>query len=202
MIDFRKLMSPEAVARMDAETREIERLWVLDDRWLAREILQLARKAREFFPDQLGDYARVEKTTYSTVFVWDLIPEISARLGETQFMLGERSAEFRAASADELRGWASSIMNWLGRFDQSEVPLVRGFHVWDLLSHSFVNGNPVIFALDRVAPPTNESKDWCARHMREISQTRGFAPTSAWSPELNGPTPQRDDDFELPAMKF
>lgn len=185
MIDFRKMLSPETLARMDAKRAEIGRLYALGDRWLAEEILKHARLVRQIYPDRLGQDAHVNRSSYSTAYVWNVVPEIAARLGATHFLAGERSEEFRMLSSDALRDWVGGAMPWVGSLPMAQKDLVRGFHPWDLLTTEFVNGNPVVFALDRVAPPSDESKDWCARHMREIARNRGFEPVSGWHPWFN-----------------
>ena len=61
----------------------------------------------------------------------------------------------------------------------------------DVLFHNSCNGNPVIFGLDRLVPPTPESQDHIAREMMAVSERRGHEPTPTWHPELQE-TPARD----------
>lgn len=197
-VDFRKFLSPKALARLDARHAEIERLYGLGDRWLARELVGLARRVRDIYPDDLGQAQHLRGGTYDTTYVWDLIPEIAARLGHQDFVTGERSAEIRALDGKDLRDWVGMTMQWLSHRPEKDEHLARGVHPWDLLTTTFVNGNPVVIALDRVAPPTPESDDWCARHMREIARYRGFEDVSAWFPEFNS-RPAACEAAEAPA---
>jgi len=192
-VDFRKFLSPEALARLDARRAEIERLYGLGDRWLARELVGLARRVRDIYPDDLGQAQHLRGGTYDTTYVWDLILEIAARLGHQDFVPGERRAEIRALDGKELREWVGTTMKWLSSRPEEDPHLQRGIHPWDLLTTTFVNGNPVVFALDRVAPPTPASEDWCAIHMREIARYRGFGEVAAWFPGFNERRPKAEE---------
>lgn len=180
MVDFNKLLSPELRAKIASETAEIQRMWGLPDRFLAADLLRKARAARDLYPEH---FARGEYDTYSTSLVWDVVPEVAYRMGATDVRRDERRADVRACDVDELREWLGNCLNW--------APLIREAHdaagadPWLMLARSPQQGNPVLFALDRICAPDMDSKDRGARLVREISRVRGFEETSAWHPGLD-----------------
>ncbi|NTF16982.1 hypothetical protein G6L37_00885 [Agrobacterium rubi] len=183
MVDFRKLMSPELRARSDAERVEMIRLWRLPDRFLAADLLRKVRSAREMYPKVLGRDLD-GYSSYETSFAWDVVPEVAARLGETDFLASERKSEVRACSDVELRDWVGSCLKHMGMIREAWIEKDPLINPWLMLTHSIPNGNPVLFAMDRVSAPTMESTDWGAAHVREIARHRGFEGISAWSPML------------------
>lgn len=183
MVNFRKLLSPEAIERLNAERAELIRMWRLPDRFLAADLLRKARAARAAYPSVLGLDPN-GWSTYEKTFVWDVVPEVAARLGETDFDPNERKAEVRGCSDVELRDWVGISLNNMGMIREAWLDKNPVINPWILLTHSIANGNPVLFAVDRVSPPTADSKDWGATHVREIARSRGFGGVSAWSPML------------------
>lgn len=182
MVNFTKLLSPETRARGAAEREELMRMWRLPDRFLAADLLRKAREARTLYP-VLQDHGP-DRSTYETTFVWDVIPEIAARLGETSFQFLERKSEVRACTDIELRQWLGLSLKHMGMLREAWLDKDRMVNPWLMLTHSIPNGNPVLFAMDRICPPTMDSDDWGARHVREIARNRGFEGISAWSPMM------------------
>lgn len=46
------------------------------------------------------------------------------------------------------------------------------------------NGNPVVFALDHLVPPSHD--DWAANHLKDIARHRGINDCNGtWSPAMN-----------------
>lgn len=181
MVDFRKFMSPEQIARSDAERAEILRMWSLPDRFLAADLLRKVRVARNAYPVLNMDY---RGSTYETTFAWDVVPEVAARLGAAEFLPNERKSEVRQCSDKELRDWVGLSLKHMGMIREAWLERDDRANPWLMLTHSLPNGNPVAFAMDRVCPPTLESRDWSAVHVREVARHRGFDGVSAWSPML------------------
>ena len=197
MVDFRKLMSPGALERCDAERAELIRMWRLPDRFLAADLLRKVRAARAMYPEVLA--LDPNGSTYERSFGWDVVPEVAARLGETEFHPNERRSEVRGCTDSELREWLGLSLNHMGMIRKAWLDKDPIVNPWLMLTHSIPNGNPVLFAMDRVCQPTLESRDWGAVHMREIARNRGFGDVSAWSPMLQNyerreaPTWMRDE---------
>jgi hypothetical protein len=189
---FPKTLAPEVLQRIRLKVRrtadEIARLHALPDRWLAEELLRLARGLRRDFPARLRDPHGV---VYDANFVWQVVPEAAKRLGATRLLPNEAvspsvvtlsGAEFRALVGAYLRN--VSIGRW-SEADGSDAPTAG-----ETLCHCVANGNPVAFAADRIcqAPEAGaDRQDWVARHVREISRARGHEETPYWSPELQKP---------------
>jgi len=183
--NFATVLTPRQRARNEAFQREIERLFGLPDRWLAEELLRLARSCRRQYPNLLGDPCGV---VYDPNFVWHLVPEVAKRLGANHLEPNE-GIRYAGISAPELRQCTGiylqnvAIAEWdRARFEQ-ERP-----NAAEILCHQVQNGNPVAFAVDRIcaAPAAGEDRDdLTARLMREISRVRGFEPTPHWSPMLS-----------------
>lgn len=210
MVDFRKWMSPEARERSDAEKAELLRLWELPDRFLAEDLLRKVRAARSMYPHKFALHPE-GWSTYETTFVWDVVPEVAARLGAVDFQPNERKSEVRGCSDEELRDWVGLSLKCMGMIREAWIDKVPLVNPWLILSHSIPNGNPVLFGLDRVCPPTLESLDWGAVHVREIARNRGFGEVSAWSPmlqeyEMRGASTwmrdREDPEEDVPAMRM
>lgn len=195
-------LSPELRAMIAAEREEVMRMWSLPDRFLAEELLRKCRRVREAYPKY---FHREPGTmgTHTTSFVWELIPEIAFRLGARNFVGQERSrADVRAADGVRLRHWLGHALNGMPEIreawqDAHDDP--QRANPWQVLTRECQNGNPVVFALDRVSPPLAKSDDLPARLLREVSWNRGFDPVSAWSPGLQeyGHLRSNDDEEEV-----
>jgi len=192
ILEFSRLLSPAQLKRLAATRVEMERIYRLSDRWLAEELLRLARRAREEHPDKL---ACPDVMTYEASFVWDLVPEVAKRLGASTFRREEaRDWQMRDADVVELREIAgvfllnSSLGRWIDH--KAEKPSAV-----ELLGHEVANGNPVAMALDRMcqAPARgNDRDDYVARQVREVSRRRGFEETAEWSPVLQNWEKERE----------
>lgn len=181
-MDFSTLLTSAQVKRLAATRAEMERLYRLSDRWLAEELLRLARRARDEHAEKLGC---PNAMTYEASFVWDLAPEVAKRLGATTFRAEEaRDWQMREADNAELREIAGAFFSnaSLGRWidHKAETPSAV-----ELLGHEVANGNPVAMGLDRIcrAPERGcDRHDYVARQIREVSRRRGFDETAEWSP--------------------
>ncbi len=181
------LLTPEHreyIARMNERIAELYRF---DDLALGQELLKLASEARTLYPERLakGDQGH---GTYTTSLFWDVVPEIAKRLGVT--VLGQTIREdVRNASDHELRNWVGQCIanaGWspiTGNHNIKDQPLCP----WELLTHEACNGNPLAFAIDRIAPVVEfDRNDVLARSIREVSSVRGFEPPFLkWAPEMD-----------------
>jgi len=196
--DFTNLIRPERREafrrRLDAERREMARLYALPDRWLAQELLRLAREIRANVPGLARPDG--QGSGYNSFALWQLVPEIARRLGAP---LGPHEAtdyDLKTASPKELRRAAGYAFNWIDRDylkpakkDEADLCPVG------VLFHGIANGSPIAMALDRIAPPGPEADDYVARHVREISRARGHEVVSSWHPGLQDmPEPAADMD--------
>ena len=183
--DFKTMLTEALNDQINATSRTMERLFHLSDRFLARELLRLAREARTMV--QAHDHHMRDPfgITYDVSFLWHVIPEIAARLGETAFEANERATgDAVGRCGGDIRGWASSYLHnvGLGRrygYDQKPVP-----NACLILTHDCCNGNPVAMAIDRIQTPDRDSTDWMACHMREVGRYRfgAHAEWNAWTP--------------------
>jgi hypothetical protein len=194
-------LSPELKAAVAAERDEVMRLWSLPDRFLAEDLLRKVRWVREAYPSHFHRQPGA-MGNYTTSFVWELVPEIAYRLGARSFGPQERTrADVRAADGVRLRHWLGHSLNGMPEIRDAWNHLEGAANPWHVLTRECQNGNPVVFALDRIAPPFDDSDDLPARLLREVSWHRGFEPVSAWSPELQNyvsaaALPSFDDEEE------
>lgn len=193
---IRDLLTPQQRLRLDRTRDELARIHGLPDRWLAEELLRLARATRQAHPDKLADPHGV---TYEPNFVWQVVPEVARRLGATRLLPNEAtSADVKTVSDAELRRMVGVYLQntVLDRWDLKKDSDTPG--PGEILGHNLANGNPVAMAADRLAPAPeagHDRDDWIARHTREISRRRGHEETPYWSPELQGsPAPGPEED--------
>jgi hypothetical protein len=193
MVDFSKMMTKDQMDRWARQDREVERLFELPDRWLARELLSLARAARYIGHDVFGhETPKVDR--YQSELVWDIVPEVAARLGETSFHKHERSAFIRGVSDHELRLRAANQVDYQTLLVMFAQRLHRGINVYNLLTRPPVKGNPVFIGLDRFAPADRVAPDWAAKTINANLAARGVDGVFSWCPDPEGhdfgePTP-------------
>lgn len=178
---FKINLPPELRAKVDAERREIGRLFALEDRWLAAELLRLVRTIRERtqYSTRHGD-----QDTYNSSLLWDVIPEVAYRLGG-RLMLNEstdfdlktaQGVDFRNHVAIYLNNVATSYFRGADHGEQLNPVAILFRCTW--------NGNPIAMALDRIAPPELDAADLLAKDMVSMATTRGHAPTGCWHPSM------------------
>lgn len=185
MVDFGIHLTAEARARLEAKHDELDRLFGLPDRWLAEELLRLARTTRQAFPEKLKDPWGI---IYDANFVWHVVPEVAKRLGATNFQPNE-AADTRVVGLDNaaLREVVGSYVKNIsfGRWAierEDNLPLAP-----EILANEPCNGNPVAFAMDRLAPAPEagcDRDDYVARSVREVSRARRLEETPYWSPAM------------------
>lgn len=175
---FRRVLSRANRERIDREAAEVSRLSQLPDRFLARALLDLSRKAFEALPDR---FRTPEVVGYEALLVRAVMPRLALALGETGLTREERSLlPLCPSQGPELRCFVGTC---LGNQDLLRIGLREGSDTLAFLGRDFVNGHPATIALDRIAPPLPDSRDWIARHMREISRARfGHGEFLVWTP--------------------
>jgi len=169
--------------RMAAAASEMDRLYRLPDRWLAEELLRLARAARNAYPAQLGSPSTMY---YGPMFVWNVVPEVARRLGATRLNQQEATrCNIQGQSGAELR---LTVASHLANANLGSLPAGTGaLSPAEILGHDICNGNPVAMAVDRFAEAPeagHDMSDWLARSVRLASSRRGHAATPYWSPSL------------------
>ena len=172
---FQLQLSAELQANIERERREALRLYGLTDRWLAHELMRLCRRARQERSD-----VRPRSQTYDTVLLWGLIPELARRLGytrTTQEMTQEIDWEGRDVSNYVLRlRTGHTLVN---------VSPYAGGQAWRLLTREAVNGNPLVYAVDRLHPGRlDDDHDPLARNIREVARYRGTEYAGVWTPSV------------------
>lgn len=186
---FKLVLSPELREKIDAEAREIERIYGLPDRWLAEELLRLVRAVRS-----RTEYAsrRPDSDTYNSTLLWDVIPEVARRLGGRLGLNESADADIRRSEGEAFRNFVSICITNVSTGYLSEASRGELLDPVSILFHSFYNGNPVAIALDRVVPPAPDSGDFLAKEMFTVSERRGHEPAPSWRPEFQ----------ETPARQF
>jgi hypothetical protein len=182
-MDLSLVMSKEAAERLAKLDDELNRLYSLPDRWLARELLSHARAARDIGHDIFGREAKLENR-YQAELVWDVIPEIAYRLGESSFLKGERGGDIRGLTNVQLRERACEQLHAQPLLVAFASNLHRGMNVYRLLTRHPAVGNPVLFALDRFAPADRDNPDWASRSIWSSFAARGIDDVYEWNPEL------------------
>ena len=158
---FRRLLNPEQRRRIDAESSETFRLFSLPDRFLARALLDISRDVRQMRNGDPSDRAVWLEETAMVLF--DLVPEIAHRLGETSFSSVERlNTDLKAGSIAELRHYAVWVLNHGSINRLPYDPLTKSYRAdhpdrpclgVDLLARDAANGNVLAIAIDRLCPP-------------------------------------------------
>ncbi len=185
-------LGPGVAERIEMVGRTMRRMHAMTDPFLARNLLRLARQARQEMPDVLGNPG---STGYDPALVWQVIPELAKRIGGAPLLPNE-GCDF-LYTAQDARGLRETVGRCLDNSSLGRLAVKRRASAptapqeplaLDILGHDFVNGNPIAMAADRLHPPAPEGsdrEDWLARHMREISRYRfGHAGHAAWSPSF------------------
>jgi hypothetical protein len=169
---FKLNLSAELRQSIEAERAELKRLYGLTSQWLAHALLKLARQAQAATPQ----YSPHEAPTYNSRLIWGIVPELARRLGTVKLTLEEIDWEIRELSDYELR---LRIGYTLANVGHETLP------GWSLLSAEVVNGNPVVFGIDRLCPGKVEDRDDpVVRRSLEICRYRGCAYTGVWTPDF------------------
>lgn len=173
-------LDPEVEAASAARRGEIARLYALPDRALGEALLSMARAARAEHAEVLGRHGGPDSVVYDNNLLWHVVPEVARRLGAAVEPPEASKAEIRGLSDAGLRRAAHAY--WAN----TSRPFGRsGGDPLDLLLAEPANGNPIAFALDRIAPPSADRGDGFGRRLAEINGHRGLGPVPRWTPELD-----------------
>jgi hypothetical protein len=167
----------ERPRRLPAEAR---RLHGLSDGMLAKSILLLARQLRGFH----GIDKRPDKDTYVSRLLLDVVPELAFRLAaKTVFLPEERDEVLRRASDYQLRCWVWTCIRKLDGFEGGTKSRDI-IDPWSVLTHDPGEGNPLAFAVDRIAPVAfPDTQDGLSKHVAAASKANGVDPPQLmWSP--------------------
>lgn len=173
---FELLLSDASRARMDQRDAEILRLYGLDRRWLAEAIYALGRRARGETGYQIAD------RHYGSALLWLVIPELAYRLGRrTERLPNEYDAEIRTMTGAALREYVYyCIANTPDRTDAGQITP----SAMSLLVKEPANGNPLVFAVDRIAPGDTTHPDILTKSLMEIARLRGTSYAGIWTPDI------------------
>lgn len=178
---FKLPISEELRQRIDAEHREMERLFALPDRWLAAELLRLVRDIR----GRTKYAARSADTdTYNSVLLWDVIPELARRLGATLELNESTDYSITRLEGEMFRDFVASCLGNVSTSYMAQAKTGRLLEPVSVLFHSVPNGNPVAMALDRLVPPSPDCLDRLSQEIRSVSLARGLDGQSSWTPEM------------------
>ena len=169
---FKLNLSEEVRAEIAQDNAELERLYGLTNQWLASALLKLARQAQASTPQY-----RPEDPTYNSRLVWGIVPELARRLGTVKLVLGEIDWEIRELSNYDLRLRIGITLANVGT--EAHLP------GWKMLSKEAVNGNPVVFGIDRLCPGNvTDLDDRLVRRAQEVARYRGVKYSGVWTPEF------------------
>ena len=168
---FKIKLSAIAAERLEAEYSELLRLYGLTNQWLGHALLKLARQAQQSRPDLAPP-----SNCYESVFIYGVIPELCRRLTGVKLKLPEIDWVIREKSNYDLR---LLIGYCLQNIAESRLP------GWDLISLEAINGNAVVFAIDRLCPGViGDKADPLVKGISEIAQIRNTPYDGIWRPTL------------------
>jgi len=168
---FQFNLSPQQKADIERERREALRLYGLTNTWLAHALLNLAREAQKNSPD-----LRPEDNTYPARLIYGVIPELARRLAPVKLTMPEIDWEIRELSDYELRELAGQCLLRIRD---------PGYPGWDMLTREVCNGNPVVYAADRICPGVVGNRDdHLTRRITEIAEYRKKPYSGVWTPEM------------------
>lgn len=159
---------------------EMLRLNGLPDRWLARELMTITRAARHVGGHILSPQNDVDLRLRS--LLWDVIPEVAFRLGETEFLPGERSHAVSGLTDTNLRTYSADLLSdrpYLVAFARRPW---RGMNVYAFITRPAHDGNPVVIGLDRFADPDPDFPDKAAASINRRFEAEGIEGVWTWSP--------------------
>lgn len=168
---FKYNLSAETLAAIEQEKNEAFRLYALTDTWLASALLKLAREAQKVSPEK-----RPDDNTYDARLIYGVVPELARRLGSVKLTMPEIDWEVRELSDYELRERAGHC---LLRVQPSDLP------GWVMLTREVANGNPIVYAMDRICPGVVGNRDdRVTRRITELAEYRRRPYSGVWTPEV------------------
>lgn len=172
---FKNLLSPAANAELERRRAELTRLYPLSDLLLANELQRLAEAARLERPNMTPD-----RGVYDSSMLWTIIPEVSRRLGASA---SHNDTALMSESPKEFRRTVGIYLRWVSHYELGAI-------AWNLLASEPCNGNPLVFAVDRLcAGDLDDPEDWITRSVKEVAHFRGTPYEGVWTPAVmkNGP---------------
>ncbi len=168
-MNFKLRLSPEARLQLEAERTERLRLFGLADRWLAAELMKLARQARSERPDVSRSHP-----SYDATLLYYLPTELARRLGETRLDVNDIDWELR-----ELSGYA---LRQRTGYTLANVAAWAGGPAYARLAAEPCNGNPLVYAVDRLCPGRiGDTEDPLTRRLAEVAAVRGVPYDGSWT---------------------
>jgi hypothetical protein len=162
---------------------EARRLFSIPDRFLARAIISLCRRAREAHGPLLAK-APSRYNDPNVFLVWDLGPEIAFRLGETDFQQLERRRSIHDADVMDLRA-----KTWTAISQSKPLYLTGhiGIEPWQMIRTDVTMGNPLFIGLDRLTPVglLELTRDQASTKLYATCIARGWEPELKWTPTLS-----------------
>lgn len=166
MVDFRKMVTPRTLVMTSRIREEAARLLGLSDVWLARELMRAADLAAASIPDL------ERRGTYSSLLVFRVIPHLAARLDPSLLprlkpnqRYGYEEACHPPSYAPGLRGeeLRRLVISVVGNADllygvPSDSPIRDETRLRMLCEDTGSGRNPVIMALDRIAPDPSPAR--------------------------------------------
>lgn len=176
-MDLSKHLTPASRSRLEAVRAEATRLYEQDNLGLAQSLLRLSKEGIELHPE-----FNPKQPTYEVHLLYWLLPELARRLGADVASVGETGNGIRLSqlTATELRRHVGVIM-----YNQSVVP---NSFVFSLLNREWANGNPLVFAIDRIcAGDLQDRDDLITNRIAEIASYRKRPYSGVWTPEVLSP---------------
>jgi hypothetical protein len=168
----------------DIDATEVVRLHGLPDRWLAEGILRLVRELRGALA---GPEASPLSEEPAALLLWHVAPELARRLGASRLLANEAArGDVRAAPPWDLRlAVATALASDVAELGRGKDP--ASARAAALLGRKPESGNPIAFALDRVAPPPPPewaSDDRIATRILRRARALGMPDTTNWTPAM------------------
>lgn len=165
---FKSYLSEAGRERLRLLSERVSAMFYSSDLELGCGLMELAREAQAGLRQE--GYSHVEKIVYDPVLAWDLIPEVAFRLGVQDFREDERQdSKIRDMDVGVLRERVGANLMNCGSI------AMRG----SLLTREPANGNPLVFAIDRLASPCES--DVIAARLREVASLRDVVFEGAWT---------------------
>lgn len=166
---FKTLLSSKARAELARRRSELNRLYALATPGLAAELQLLLTAARAERPEMTP-----QRQVYDSNFLWSILPELIHRIGGPA---PSDSTGHEGLTAREFRALAGLYLRNVCRYE--------GGFAWAMLTNEPCNGNPTVFALDRLCPGSvDDANDAIARGIKEIASVRGTPYSGVWTPAV------------------
>ncbi len=167
---FNILLSPQSRAELAHRRSELARLYTLTNLELAGELMRLVEAARLERPAMIP-----ERGVYDSTLLWAVIPEIARRLGAD---VVHDDAALKAEPPAEFRRTVGCYLRWSSHYELNSP-------AWNLLLNEACNGNPLVYAVDRLcAGDLTDKDDWITRGIKEVAGCRGTPYTGVWTPAV------------------